>query len=90
VSASPAGINVQTNNPSITGSVASLVAGVAQIELAGVGFNTVVSNTPYSVTVTVTDSGVTVSQTFMWTVYSDGTMALKASNATPTRLTTAT
>jgi Putative Ig domain len=90
VSASPAGITVQTNNPNITGSVQSLASGVAQIELAGTGFNSTVSNTPYSVTVTVTDSGVTVSQTFQWTVYSDGTMALKASNATPTRLVQAT
>jgi hypothetical protein len=90
VSASPAGITVQTNNANITGSVQTLASGVAQIELAGTGFNTAVSSTPYSVTVTVTDSGVTVSQTFQWTVYSDGTMALKASNATPTRLTQAT
>jgi len=90
VSMSPAGITVQTNNPSITGSVTSLSGGVAQIELQGSGFNAPVSGTPYSVTVTVTDSGVTVSQTFQWTVYSDGTMAVKASNATPTRLTTPT
>ena len=92
VSSSPAGIVIQTNNPNITGSVSSLDTGTqtAQIALSGTGFNAAVSSTPYSVTVTITDSGVTVSQTFQWTVYDDGTMALKASNATPTRLTTPT
>lgn len=90
VSQSSAGITIQTNNGNITGSVASLNTGTqtAQIELSGSGFNQAVSGTPYSVTVTINDSGVINSQTFMWTVYDDGTMVLKASNATPTRLTT--
>lgn len=88
VSQSAAGITVQTNNPNITGSVITLASGTAQIELSGSGFNRAVSATPYSVTVTVTDSGVTLTQTFQWMVYDDGTLALKASNATPTRLTT--
>lgn len=91
VSSSPAGITIQTNNPNITGSVSSLDTGTqtAQIELSGTGFNAAVGG-PYSVTVTVIDSGVQVSQVFQWSVYDDGTMALKASNATPTRLTTPT
>jgi hypothetical protein len=90
VSASSAGITIQTNNGNITGSVASLntATQTAQIELAGSGFNQAVSSTPYSVTVTINDSGVINSQTFMWTVYDNGDLALKASNATPTRLTT--
>jgi hypothetical protein len=91
VSSSPAGITVQTNNPNISGSVANLNTGTqtAQIELSGTGFNAAVGG-PYSVTVTVIDSGVQVSQVFQWSVYDDGTMALKASNTTPTRLTTPT
>jgi hypothetical protein len=92
VSQSSAGITIQTNNGNITGSVASLNTGTqtAQIELSGSGFNQAVSGTPYSVTVTINDSGVSNTQTFMWTVYDDGTMAMKATDAFPTRLTTPT
>lgn len=92
VSQSSAGITIQTNNPNITGTVANLNTGTqtAQIELSGSGFNQAVSVTPYSVTVTINDSGVINTQAFTWIVYDDGTIALKASNATPTRLTTPT
>jgi hypothetical protein len=92
VSQSSAGITIQTNNPNITGSVQSLNTGTqtAQIELSGSGFNQAVNSLPYSVTVTINDSGVINTQTFQWTVYDHGALALKASNATPTRLTTPT
>jgi hypothetical protein len=90
VSPTAAGITVTTNNPNITGSVTSLSGGTAQIQLTGSGFNAPVSNTPYSVTVTLVDTGVANTQTFQWTVYDHGDMSLRASNAFPTRLTTPT
>lgn len=90
VSGSIGGITVQTNNPNIVGTVKTLASGIAQIQLTGTGFNQPVSVTPYSVTITVIDSGVSATAPFTWMVYSDGTMALKASNAFPTRLTTPT
>lgn len=86
VSGSTAGITVQTSDPNITGTVKTLAAGTAQIELSGTGFNTAVG--VGSVTVTVIDSGVSATSPFTWTVYNNGTMALVASNAFPTRLTT--
>ena len=81
-------LTVQTNNVDIVGTVKTLSGGVAQIELSGTGFNT--TNGTHSVTVTVIDSGVHATATFTWVVYDGGTMALAASNAIPTRLTTPT
>lgn len=88
VSGSIGGITVQTNNPGIVGTVKTLASGTAQIELSGNGFNTAIGT--HSVTVTVIDSGVSATAPFTWTVYDNGTMVLKASNAFPTRLTTPT
>lgn len=88
VSTSLAGITVTTTNSGITGTPKTLAAGVCQIELSGAGFNVGVGT--YSVSVTVVDSGVSHTASFSWTVYDDGTMTLKASNAIPTRLTTPT
>jgi hypothetical protein len=89
VSSSISGITVNTNNANITGTVktlGTLGAGIATIELDGSGFNTTAGS--HSVSVTVIDSGVSATKSFTWTVYDDGTMALAASNAIPTRLTT--
>lgn len=47
------------------------IAGVAHILLSGTGFNLTIGRT-YALVFTLTDSGVTVSQTFLWTVYSHG------------------
>lgn len=88
VSTSTATMTANTDNSNITAKLNTPVSGVCEIELSGSGFN--VGAGTYSVTVTVVDSGVQASHAFTWTVYNDGTMALKASNATPTRLTTPT
>ena len=88
VSASTAGIAVQTNNPNIAGTVQTLASGVAQIELSGAGFDVAPSASPYSVAVTVIDSGISITATFNWTVYNDGVLRLAATNAFPTQFVT--
>ena len=104
VSTSIAQMSASTNAPDISATVVSLNTSthVAQIALSGIGFDAfhpvpeyegpvghqIVQPSPQTLTVTVIDSGVTVSQLFTWQVYANGTMSLAATNTFPTRLTT--
>jgi hypothetical protein len=84
-STSPAQMSVSTGNANITGAVASLGGGIAQISLTGTGFAAgSLGSNPLSVS--VTDSGTTVTGTFTWVVYNDGTLRIGAT--LPTQLTT--
>jgi hypothetical protein len=84
-STSPSQMAVTTGNANIAGTVTSIASGVAQISLTGTGF---ANGTPgnNTVSVSVTDSGTTVTKTFTWVIYSDG--ALRIGAALPTQLTT--
>jgi hypothetical protein len=84
-STSPSQMTVTTGNPNITGTVISITSGVARISLAGVGFanGSLGSN---NLSVSVTDSGTTVTRTFVWVIYNDGTLRIGAT--LPTQLTT--
>ena len=87
VSVLPANITVTTNNPGITGTVTSLdtVNHIAFIQLSG-SFNGATPGT-YNVSVTVVDSGVSVTTTFSWVVYDDGVLRLSpGSGSFPTQL----
>jgi hypothetical protein len=78
-------MSVSTGNANITGAVASLGGGIAQISLTGTGFAAgSLGSNPLSVS--VTDSGTTVTGTFTWVVYNDGTLRIGAT--LPTQLTT--
>jgi hypothetical protein len=84
-STSASQMTVTTGNPNITATVTSIVSGVAQISLTGAGFaNGALGNN--TVSVSVTDSGTTVTHTFTWVVYNDGTLRIGAT--LPTQLTT--
>jgi len=79
ISTNPSTISVTTSNPNITGTVDLLdtVHGIAYIHLHGpFSLGSLGSN---SLSVTVVDSGVGVSQTFTWTVYNDGVFRIAPS-----------
>lgn len=84
-STSPGQMSVSTGNPNISGAVISLSNGVAQIALTGVGFDNGI-NGNNTLSVTVIDSGTTVTGTFTWVIYNDGTLRIAAT--LPTQLTT--
>lgn len=71
------GIAATVGISGVTATVLSVTAGTAVIKLSGTGFNNPVAGT-YNLSITVTDSGVTVSATFTWTVFSDGVLRLGA------------
>jgi hypothetical protein len=76
VSTSPSQITVTVSDSNITGTVTNLNTGTetAQIALTGpFGSYALGTNT---LSITVVDSGVSISQAFTWTVFNDGTMTL--------------
>lgn len=77
VSTNPGAILITTSNPNITATVTNLdtVNGIATITLTGSAFDVGVPGV-YTLSITVVDSGVTVSGTFTWTVYDDGVLRL--------------
>ena len=90
------GTNVITTNPALLGVIVSggftvgtvtISGGVAKIPILGpfaagaLGHNN-------SLSISVTDSGVTATGTFKWVVYDDGALRLVATNAFPVKLTT--
>lgn len=85
VSTSAATMSVSVGNPNISATITSVSGGVAQIQLSGNGFDagSVGSN---NLSVSVTDNGVNVTNTFTWVVYNDGSLRIGAT--LPTELTT--
>ena len=94
VSTSIGQVGASVNYPGITATVQSLNAGTAVIRLSGPGFTTpavpLTPSSPPTITalaLTVTDSGVSVTQTFNWYLYNDGgTLLVTAGNNFPTEL----
>jgi hypothetical protein len=89
---------VITTNPALLGIIVSggftigtvtIAGGVAKIPLTG-PFSSGALGDNNSLSISVTDSGVTASGTFKWVVYDDGALRLVANNAIPTKLTTPT
>jgi len=83
ISTNPSNISVTTNNPNITGNVDTLdtVHKIVYIHLHG-PFNTG-SPGSNSLSVTVVDSGVGVTQAFTWVVYNDGVFRIAALPSSP-------
>jgi hypothetical protein len=94
VSTSPATITITTSNPAITGTVVSLSAIVppcgtavstqtAKIALTGpfnVGVVEEYTIGTYPLSVTVVDSGISITGVFNWVVFDDGTLVLAPSS----------
>jgi hypothetical protein len=87
---------VITTNPAMLGIIVSggfgvgtvtISGGVALIPLTG-PFSSGALGGSNSLSVSVTDSGVTATGTFTWVVYDDGALRLVANNAFPVKLTT--
>lgn len=85
VSTSPSQIQITTSNPGVTATVQSIASGVATITLSGSAFAVGTPGT-YSLSVTLTDSGVTVTKTFSWVVYNDGVLRITGANGFPQQL----
>ena len=93
VSTSPDQIQVAISNTGITATVDSLdtVNRIAYIKLSGVGLDTAVplsansAAAPSTLTISVTDSGVTATANFTWTVFNDGVLRVASgpSNTNP-------
>src|SRR5208337_3618085 len=77
ISTSPGQITVSTSNTGVTASVVSLNTSTqtAQIQLTGNGFNAGAVGFN-NLSVTVVDSGISVTTTFIWYVFADGVMSV--------------
>jgi hypothetical protein len=83
MSALQGGISI--SNSGFTATVVSLTGGVAYISISGPFSSGATGDNSFGIT--VVDSGVTVTGTFKWMVYSDGTLRAAATNTFPTQLT---
>ena len=75
------------SNPGYTANVASLSGGVAYIGLSGPFSSGATGDNTFGIT--VTDSGVSVTGSFKWKVYNDGTLVANATNAFPQQISEA-
>lgn len=89
VSQSPSQLTVILSSGFSAGTI-TLAAGVAKIPITG-PFSTGSLGAGNTLSISVTDSGVTATATFNWTIYADGALNLTpTSGSIPTKLTTAT
>ena len=89
ISTSPGQLGIIVSG-GFTATVTSLVNHVAKIQITG-PFATGSLGAGNSLSISVTDSGVTASATFHWTIYEDGALVLSpTSGSIPTKLTTPT
>jgi hypothetical protein len=75
---------ISLSNAGFSATVDSLTGGVALIRLSGAFAQGATGNNTFGIT--VTDSGVSATGTFTWTVYNDGSLRVAAQNAFPQQL----
>jgi hypothetical protein len=86
ISTNPASLGIIVSGGFTVGTV-TISGGVAKIPITG-PFSSGALGDNNSLSVSVTDSGVTATGTFKWVVYDDGSLRLAANNAFPVKLTT--
>lgn len=86
IATNPASLGIIVSGGFTVGTV-TISGGVAKIPLTG-PFSSGALGDSNSLSVSVTDSGVTATGTFYWVVYDDGALRLAANNAFPVKLTT--